>query len=761
MAGKQGQPGDGLRMKEQSLDFEGIERQPLRTFTEKAYLDYSMYVILDRALPQLADGLKPVQRRIIYAMSELSLAAGSKHKKSARTVGDVIGKFHPHGDSACYEAMVLMAQDFSYRYPIVDGQGNWGSTDDPKSFAAMRYTESRLRPYAATLLAELGQGTVEWAPNFDGTLEEPKLLPARLPNVLLNGTQGIAVGMATDIPPHNLKEITAACIHLLDEPDATVGELCKHVQGPDFPTGAEIVTPKSELRAIYKTGNGSFRARAVYEVEDGEIVITALPYQVSGARILEQIAGQMRAKKLPMVEDLRDESDHEHPTRLVITPRSNRVDVAQVMAHLFATTDLERSYRVNINVIALDGRPRVLGLRELLTEWLQYRTETVRRRLKYRLAKVEARLHILDGMLIAFLNLDEVIRIVRREEEPKPVLMKRFKLSDEQAEAILETKLRHLAKLEEMKIRGEQQELAAEQEALGKTLKSAARLNKLIRDELTADAATYGDARRTRIVEREAAQAIDETELVTAEPVTVVLSTLGWVRQARGHELDPQQLSYKTGDFFQAAARGRSTQQVVFVDSTGRAYSLPAHSLPSARGQGEPLSGRLDPPEGATFAAVLIGEPADRWLLACDAGHGFIARLEAVGSRNRAGKLVFNLPENAKVLAAAPIPEAKGALVASVSSDGRMLAFPVGDLPEMEKGRGNLIFGIPGKKARAGAELMVAVVVAAPDQSVVVWNGERKMTLTWKDLQHYLGARGQRGAVLPRGWRKVDRLSVE
>jgi topoisomerase-4 subunit A len=748
-------------MKDQPLDFEGIERQPLRAFTEKAYLDYSMYVILDRALPQLADGLKPVQRRIVYSMSELGLSAGAKHKKSARTVGDVIGKYHPHGDSACYEAMVLMAQDFSYRYPIVDGQGNWGSTDDPKSFAAMRYTESRLRPYAQALLSELGQGTVEWAPNFDGTLEEPQLLPARLPNVLLNGTQGIAVGMATDIPPHNLREVVAACIQLLDKPDSSIAELCKHVQGPDFPTGAEIVTPKSELRAIYKGGNGTFRARAVYEIEDGEVVVTALPYQVSGARVLEQVAGQMRAKKLPMVEDLRDESDHEHPTRLVITPRSNRVDVEQMMAHLFATTDLERSYRVNINVIALDGRPKVLGLKELLTEWLEFRSETVRRRLRHRLERVVARLHILDGLLVAFLNLDEVIRIVRREEEPKPVLMKRFKLSDAQAEAILETKLRHLAKLEEMKIKGEQQELAAEQETLEKTLKSAARLRKLVRDELEADAGQFGDERRTRIVERAAAQAIDETELVTSEPVTVVLSTLGWVRQARGHDLDPQALSYKTGDAFQAAARGRSTQQAVFIDSTGRAYSLLAHTLPSARGQGEPLSGRLDPPEGATFAAVLIGEPADRWLLACDAGHGFIARLESLTGRNRAGKTVFRLPENAKVLGAAPVPADGGALVVSVNSDGRMLAFPVADLPEMEKGRGNLIFGIPGRKAKSGEETMLAVTVVAPEQSVGVHCGERKMTLSWKDLQHYVGTRGQRGSVLPRGWRKVDRLTVE
>jgi topoisomerase-4 subunit A len=743
------------------LDFEGIEKQPLRAFTEKAYLDYSMYVILDRALPQLADGLKPVQRRIIYAMSELGLGAGSKHKKSARTVGDVIGKYHPHGDSACYEAMVLMAQDFSYRYPVVDGQGNWGSTDDPKSFAAMRYTESRLRPYAQVLLSELGQGTADWQPNFDGTLEEPKLLPARLPNVLLNGTQGIAVGMATDIPPHNLREVTAACVHLLDDPDATPAELAKYVQGPDFPTGAEIVTPKAELRAMYKSGNGTFRARAVYELEDDEVVITALPYQVSGAKVLEQIAGQMRAKKLPMVEDLRDESDHEHPTRLVITPRSNRVDIVQLMAHLFATTDLERSYRVNINVIGLDGRPRVTGLKELLAEWLGYRKETVKRRLRYRLDKVTARLHILDGLLIAFLNLDEVIRIVRREDEPKPVLMKRFKLSDAQAEAILETKLRHLAKLEEMKIRGEQEELAEERDMLEKTLKSAAKLAKLIRDELEADAKEYGDARRTKIVERAAAQAIAEEELVTSEPVTVVLSTLGWVRQARGHDVDPTALSYKQGDAFQSAARGRSTQQAVFIDSTGRAYSLPAHTLPSARGQGEPLSGRLDPPEGATFAAVAIGEPADKWLLACDAGHGFIARLEALTGRNRAGKTVFRLPENAKVLPASPVPDTAGSLVAAVNSDGRLLAFPAAELPEMDKGRGNLVFGIPGKKSRSGEELMVAATVVAPGQALVIHCDDRKMTLSWKDLQEHLGVRGQRGAVLSRNYRKVTRLTVE
>jgi topoisomerase-4 subunit A len=748
-------------MQEQELNFEGIEERPLRSFTEKAYLDYSMYVILDRALPQLADGLKPVQRRIVYAMSELGLSATSKHKKSARTVGDVIGKYHPHGDSACYEAMVHMAQEFSYRYPIVDGQGNWGSTDDPKSFAAMRYTEARLRPYSQVLLSELGQGTVDWTPNFDGTLDEPVLLPARLPNVLLNGASGIAVGMATDIPPHNLREVASACIHLLDDPEATVADLCKHVKGPDLPMGAEIITPRSELRGMYETGSGSFRARAVYEVEDGEVIVTSLPYQVSSSKVLEQIAAQMRAKKLPMVDDLRDEGDHEQPIRLVITPRSNRVDIEQLMAHLFATTDLERSYRVNMNVIALDGRPRVMGLKPMLGEWLEFRQATVRRRLEWRLARVTARLHVLDGLLIAFLNLDEVIRIVRTEDEPKPVLMERFGLSDVQAEAILETKLRHLAKLEEMKIRGEQGELSAERDSLEKTLASKARLRKLVRQEIERDAEAFGDARRTRIVERAAAQAIDETELVASEPVTVVLSKAGWVRAAKGHEIDPRQLSYKTGDEFQAVARGRSTQQVVFLDSTGRTYSLPAHGLPGARGQGEPLSGRLDPPDGASFPAVMLGEPEDRWLLACDGGPGFVTRLESLFARNRSGKAVFNLPANARMLPASPVPAGEGALVCAVNSEGRLLAFPVTELPEMEKGRGNLLFGIPGKKAKARDELMIAVAVVAEGGKLAVHCGDRKMTLSWKDLEHYRGERGQRGAVLPRGWRKVDRLDVE
>ena len=744
-----------------TLNFEGVERQPLRTFTEKAYLDYSMYVILDRALPYIGDGLKPVQRRITYAMSELGLSATSKPKKSARTIGDVIGKFHPHGDSACYEAMVLMAQPFSYRYPLVDGQGNFGSPDDPKSFAAMRYTESKLTKYAALLLSELGQGTVDWTPNFDGTLEEPALLPARVPNLLLNGTTGIAVGMATDIPPHNLKEVVTACIHLLDDPTLSVRELCKYVQGPDLPTGAEIITPRGDLKALYESGNGTFKARAVYEVEDGDIVITQLPYLVSGSKVVEQIAGQINNKKLPMVTDIRDESDHECPTRIVITPRSNRVEIEPLMAHLFATTDLERGYRVNLNVIGLDGRPRVMDLKSMLSEWLTFRTNTVKRRLNWRLDKVQARLHILDGLLIAYLSLDEVIRIIRTEDEPKPALIARFGLSELQAEAILETKLRHLAKLEEMKIRGEQDELARERDDLQKILGSEAMLKKLIKEELQAVAEEYGDKRRTRIVERAAAQAIDETELVASEPVTVVLSARGWVRAAKGHEVDARALGYKTGDEFKAAVKGRSTQQAIFLDSTGRTYSVLAHALPAARGHGEPLSGRIDPPDGATFAGVLMGEPVDKWVLATDAGYGFVIRIEDMYSRNRAGKLVLNVPDGANVLPPVVVPADGSALLCAVNNDGKLLVFPVKELPELAKGKGNKIFGIDTKRFEKREEFMVSVVVISPEQSLLVWSGERKMTLKFAELKEYRGERAQRGGVLPRGWRKVERLEIE
>jgi topoisomerase IV subunit A len=744
----------------QELNFEGVERQPLRTFTEKAYLDYSMYVILDRALPFLGDGLKPVQRRITYAMSELGLSAVNKAKKSARTVGDVLGKFHPHGDTACYEAMVLMAQPFAYRYPLIDGQGNWGSQDDPKSFAAMRYTEAKLTRYADVLLGELSDGTVDWQPNFDGTLEEPVFLPARLPNLLLNGTSGIAVGMATDIPPHNLREVASACIHLLEEPEATTAQLMKFVKGPDLPTGAEIISPRADLKEFYEKGVGTFKARATWEIEDGNIVITAFPYQVSPTKVQEQIAEQMRAKKLPMVDALNDESDHENPTRVVIVPRSNRVDLTEVMNHLFATTDLERNYRVNLNIIALDGRPRVMNLREVLSEWLEFRTRTVTRRLEYRLGKVTRRLHILDGLLVAFLNLDEVIRIIRREDEPKPVLMKRFKLSEEQTEEILNTRLRHLAKLEEMKIREEQKALAAEREEIEALLKSKAKLKKLIASEIRADAEKFGDERRTKIIEREAAQAIDETSLIPNEPVTVVLSTGGFVRSAKGHEVEPGALSYKGGDAFQALARGRSLQPAVFIDSTGRTYSLPAHSLPSARGHGEPLSGRLDPPDGAKFAGVMIGDPEELWLLASDAGYGCTARLKDLVTDRRAGKTVLTVPENAQVLAPAPVlsPES---LVAAVSSEGKLLAFKVSEVPEMPRGKGNKLYDIPGKKASARSELMTAVAVVPPKASLVLWSGEQQKVLEWRELQEYVGERAQRGAVLRRGWpRKIDRMEA-
>src|SRR5271170_2281078 len=747
-------------MKEQELNFDGVEKEPLKTFAERAYLDYSMYVILDRALPHLGDGLKPVQRRIVYAMSELGLAAGAKHKKSARTVGDVIGKFHPHGDSACYEAMVHMAQDFAYRYPIVDGQGNWGSTDDPKSFAAMRYTESRLTRYADLLLDELDAATVDWVPNFDGSLEEPTLLPARVPNLLLNGGSGIAVGMATDIPPHNLREAVNACVALLDDPTLSTRKIMAHVRGPDLPTGAGIVSPREELVQMYETGAGSFKARATYEIEEGEIVIEALPFQVSGSKVLEQIANQMRQKKLPMVEDLRDESDHENPTRLVLVPKSNRVDVAGLMAHLFATTDLERSYRVNLNVIALDGRPRVMGLKALLLEWLEFRKDTVTKRLKFRHEKLSARLHILDGLLIAYLNLDEVIRIVRTVDEPKPALIKRFKLSDAQAEEILETKLRRLAKLEEMKIREEQKKLAEERDEIDRILKSKARLTKLVREELLEDAEEHGDSRRTKLVEREAAQAIAEVDLISSEPTTVVLSRLGWVRAAKGHDIDVRALSYKGGDEFQAAAKGKNLQQAVFVDSTGRAYSLDAHQLPAARGYGEPLSGTVDPPDGATFAAVLIGEPGELWLVASDAGYGFKVKLAELYARNKKGKSVLKVPENALVLPAAPLAQNTGMAV-FVNNDGEVLTLPVAQIEEMSAGKGQNLYGIPGKKSAERDEYLVAMAVVAPGEVLTVYSGNSApMKLKFEELKQFQDKKGQRRQRFSRAYKQVDRLEV-
>ncbi len=740
-----------------SLNLEGVEQQPLKEYTEQAYLDYSMYVILDRALPQVGDGLKPVQRRIIYAMSELGLSATSKPKKSARTVGDVIGKFHPHGDSACYEAMVLMAQDFSYRYPIIIGQGNWGSTDDPKSFAAMRYTESRLAPYAKSLLQELGQGTVDWTPNFDGTLKEPVVLPARLPNLLLNGTTGIAVGMSTDVPPHNLNEVTAALVHLIDNPKATVAQMMKHIKGPDFPTGGELVSPKSEIRDIYGTGSGTLRLRAAYKVEGSDIIITSLPYQISGAKVQEQIATQMRNKKLPQVDDLRDESDHEEPTRIVISKKRG-VDVDQLMSHLFSTTSLERTLRVNMNVIGLDGRPRMFNLVELLGEWLTFRKQTVRNRLGHRLQIVNDRLHILDGLLVAYLNIDEVIRIIREEDEPKPVLMKRFKLSDLQAEAILNLRLRHLARLEEFRIKGEQEELQQERDLLEKTLKSAARLKTLIKKEILEDAEAYGDGRRTDIVEREAAQALDETQLVASEPVTVVLSRAGYARAAKGHEIDPMALSYRSNDGYLASAQGRSNQLAMFLDSTGRVYSVIAGTLPSARGQGEPLSSRFKPPDGAAFCGAMIGDNDQKYLLASDAGYGFVATLEDLASRNKAGKAVLRVPAGGKAVVPAVVPKGKECLIAAVSSIGRLLLFEMDELPELAKGKGNKLINIPGPKYKSGDEKMIAATVVPEDGDLEVYTASRKMTIKWDDLDAYYGDRALRGSLLPKGWRKVERL---
>ncbi|MBK4714431.1 DNA topoisomerase IV subunit A [Enterobacteriaceae bacterium YMB-R22] len=741
------------------MTHDGTERLALHQFTENAYLNYSMYVIMDRALPFIGDGLKPVQRRIVYSMSELGLNASAKFKKSARTVGDVLGKYHPHGDSACYEAMVLMAQPFSYRYPLVDGQGNWGAPDDPKSFAAMRYTESRLSKYAELLLSELGQGTVDFVPNFDGTLSEPKMLPARLPNILLNGTTGIAVGMATDIPPHNLKEVAQAAIALIERPHTTLEGLLEIVQGPDYPTDAEIITPRADIRKLYQNGRGSVRMRAVWKKEDGAVVISALPHQVSGARVLEQIASQMRAKKLPMVDDLRDESDHENPTRLVIVPRSNRVDMDQVMNHLFATTDLEKSYRVNLNMIGLDGRPAVKNLHEILSEWLVYRRDTVRRRLNYRLEKVLKRLHILEGLLVAFLNIDEVIHIIRSEDEPKPVLMSRFALSETQAEAILELKLRHLAKLEEMKIRGEQGELEKERDWLQATLGSDRRMNTLLKKELQADADAFGDERRSPLREREEAKAMNEHDMMPSEAVTIVLSQMGWVRSAKGHDIDAASLNYKAGDSFLAAAKGKSNQPVVFIDSTGRSYALDPITLPSARGQGEPLTAKLTLPPGATIERIMMAPDDRKLLMASDAGYGFICTFSDLVARNRAGKALITLPANARVLPPLEIFSDDDMLLA-ITAAGRMLMFPVGELPQLSKGKGNKIISIASAQAAAGTDRLAYLNILPPQSGITIHVGKRKLKLRPEELQKVRTERGRRGTLM-RGLQRIDSVEVD
>lgn len=743
------------------LSIEGVEQFPLKQFTEKAYLDYSMYVILDRALPHIGDGLKPVQRRIIYAMSELGLKAGTKHKKSARTVGDVIGKYHPHGDSAAYEAMVLMAQPFSFRYPLVDGQGNWGSPDDPKSFAAMRYTESRLTKFSAALLDELDQGTADWQPNFDGTMDEPIVLPAKVPHVLLNGTTGIAVGMATDVPPHNLREIVSACIHLLDKPKATLEDISEFVQGPDYPTDAEIISSRQDIQQIYNTGRGSIKMRAVYTTENGDIIITALPHQVSGAKILEQIAAQMQAKKLPMVADLRDESDHENPTRLVIEPRSNRINIEELMSHLFASTDLEKNYRVNLNLIGINGRPAVKSLVEILREWLVFRTATTRRRLEFRLDKINTRLHLLEGRLIAFLNLDEVIRIIREEEKPKQELMARFGLTDAQAEYILETRLRQLARLEEMQIRSEQNELRTEKDKLDLILSSETRLKTLVKKELQEAADLYGDERRSPIVTRTESKALSETDLVGSDPVTVVMSSKGWIRAAKGHDIDAQGLSYKSGDDFHFAVKGKSNQLVVILDSTGRSYAVPAHNLPSARGQGEPLTGRINAPSGAEFVGGMMGSEDDHYLLATDAGYGFFAKLGDLITKNKAGKTAVSIPKGGKVLAPQLVNDLQTSFVAAVSNEGRLLVFPATDLPVLAKGKGNKIMNIPSARVQNREEFMLGAIILQQSDVLTLYAGKRHLSLKIGDLEHYRGERGRRGNKLPRGFQKVDKVDVQ
>ena len=738
-----------------------IETLPLRTYTERAYLEYAMYVINDRALPHIADGLKPVQRRIIYAMSELGLNSQAKYMKSARTIGDVLGKFHPHGDSACYEAMVLMAQPFSFRYPLVEGQGNWGAPDDPKSFAAMRYTEARLSKYAQLLLAEARLGTVDFTPNFDGTLQEPELLPARVPFVLLNGSTGIAVGMATDIPPHNLNEVVSACIHMLDNPRATVGDLMTHIKGPDFPSRADIITPAAEIREIYETGRGSIKARAIYKKENGEIIVTELPHQASPAKILEQIAHQMHGKKLPMLADLRDESDHENPTRLVLVPRSNRVDVDRLMNHLFASTDLQKSYRVNLNIIGLNQRPQVKNLAVLIKEWLTYRQETVRRRLQFRLEKINERLHILAGLLTAYLNLDEVIRIIREEESPKAALRKKFRLSDVQANAILDLRLRQLAKLEEIKLNADKDDLEGEKTDLEKTLKSKARLKTLVKKELLTDAEEYGDTRRSRFVDVEVAVAFSEEDLISNEPITVVLSEKGWMRAARGHDTDAQELSYRSGDKYGHAARGRTNDILVVLDSVGRSYAVAPHTLPSARGQGEPLTGRFKPAAGARFVGLAMGSGSTRVLLASDAGYGFVGSLEEMTTKNKAGKACLSVPKGGTALPPVVVNLEMQQQVVAVTNQGRMLIFPLAEVPELSRGKGNKLLNVPSATFKAGEEFLVAVKVVGRNDDLLVVAGLRHLRMKPKDLQNYVGERARRGRKLPRGFQRVDSLVVE
>ncbi len=743
-------------------DTNGFESLTIDAYSEKAYLNYAMTVIMHRALPYIGDGLKPVQRRVLYAMSELGLKNTAKHKKSARTVGDVLGKFHPHGDTACYEAMVLMAQPFSYRYPLIDGQGNFGCVDDPKSFAAMRYTEARLSSFADIFLSELGMGTVEWVPNFDGTLKEPATLPARLPNILLNGTMGIAVGMATDIPPHNTGEVINALVYLIDHPDAGPDALCEFIQGPDYPGGAEIISSREEITDIYRTGYGSLRLRAAWSEENGDIVINQVPHQVSPAKIMEQVALQIESKKLPMVSDIRDESDHDEPVRIVITPASRRVDRDALMLHLFATTDLERTCRVNLNMIGTNRKPAVKNLSEILNEWLAFRIETVRNRLNHRLSEVTGRLHILEGLLAAYLNLDQVIAIIRENDEPKPILESTFQLSALQAEAILQLRLRHLARLEEAKILKEKDGLEKERASIEKTLGSEGRMKSLVKKELAADGKKYSDPRRTVMARRSDAKAISSTDLAPAEPVTIILSQQGWIRMAKGYDVNPEELNYKSGDGFLVSACGWSNQSAVFMDSTGRSYALPVNGLPSARSHGTPLTGFFKNPPESRFITALMGAPLQRLLLASNAGYGFVTQLQHLYTRNQKGKAVLTLPGETRPMTPIHVTGSPSDIyIAAITAQGRMLLFPLAELPELSKGKGNKIIHIKPGEFASGNDFLKHLALL-PDKGVLtLYAGRRHFRLVFGNIANFMGSRGQRGKKLPRGFQNVDAIVVE
>jgi topoisomerase-4 subunit A len=744
------------------INTEGFEIQPLEKFAESAYLNYSMYVILDRALPHIGDGLKPVQRRIVYSMAQLNLSHDAKYKKSARTVGDVLGKFHPHGDAACYEAMVNLAQPFSCKYPLIDGQGNWGDPDDPKSFAAMRYTESRLTKYSELLLAEIKMGTTDWTPNFDGTLDEPVILPARLPNLLLNGSTGIAVGMATNIPPHNLNEIADALIHLIDNPEDIKEKILKIIKGPDFPTSAEIITDPFQIKEMYRTGKGKIKTRAKYHFEKNDIIVTALPLYASGEKILEQIASQMNKKKLPMVGDIRDESDHEDPTRLVIIPRSNRVDKEALINHLFATTDLERSYHINMNMIGIDGAPRVKTLKTILTEWLEFRTDTVRKRYEYRLNKVLSRLHILDGLLIAFLNIDEIIAIIRNSDNPKKELIAKFNLSDKQAETILDIKLRQLAKLEEIKIITEQKELNKERKIIEKILSSEKNLKKEIKKEIKKDKKKYGNKRLSQIKQREVAEAFSEIEVIDKEPVTVTLSKNGWVRSAKGHDIDPEKLKFKIGDELLSYTRTWNDKPVVFLDSKGRSYSIPCHTLPSARGFGEPITGRLAIKQDSYIQYLLTNKDNALIFLSSDQGYGFLTKFSNFLTKNRNGKALINLPEKGKLLSPQLINHIDNEILAAVTTKGRLLIFPVSQMPQLDKGKGNKIISIPKKELTSSDPEKLKLLRILPDNVNLVINTKRdSLILNKENQENYIGKRAQRGKKLPRGYQVIRSLEIE